>query len=308
MPQYRVGLFWNQFTFGWSETYITRNVASSGLAPLVQGLLNARNTLLWRDFTNWVGVRISIFGDRRRSALYLPGIVKLREGGTLKVPDEGERVDLPSGFVEVPDQVRVALQVQMTYDDSRKVIRYIASIPDGVSKTEPGTYTFNQNADWGVKLQAFFDFLVSESFAIAARVTAPTAPEVQARDLVLEAAAPGRLGVAVRTADAPPIAEGDLIHLRGFRRSLDHPGISLNGKFYVSVVNTTLLTNRTIYFLRGTEGQDPNNWKVLGKVQQVLYGTFPIQLINPHRVGVHKRGRPSLSPRGRRVTRRSLDP
>lgn len=304
MPAYRVTCFYNQYVMGWSETYITRTVSASNAAALITQLVQNRNEILWNN-ASWVGVRVAIESDRRRSSVYLPGVSTFDGGGTITVPATGA-FDNPTS-TEKADQLRAVMQFNVGFDDTRKVLRYLSSIPDALSATEAGTLQKDRAPQWWQKWVAFAGFLVAQGFQIRARTKPPADPEFQGRNLVLQAAAPGLLGVAVDAAPAPNIVLGDRVHLRGWRRK-NRGGISLNGQFFVVSVNTTLIPDQVVFFLRGTAGQDPDDWKILGTIQRVRFGLFAMQNINHHRVGIHKRGRPTMAPHGRRLSRLTLDP
>lgn len=306
MARHRVTMFFNQSVLGWSETYVSRDVAGTGAADLFQRLINRRNDLLFHDEHKWVGVRDALVGLTRQSNVYLPGESKYIGGGSIIVPAQGNRVDLP-GVVEDPDLVGTSLQYLVRFDGNRKAIRYLVGLPDGVSRTQPATMNFLLNPDWKSKFDAFVAQLSSDSWAVQG-IVAPTAVNnVPVQALVVHDPAPGILGVGMLSATLPALGDPPLVHLRGFRRR-GRGGISLNGKFYVDSVNTTLRSGLTFWFLRGTAGVNPDDWKILGKVQPVQSDFFTIQSAVEYRVGGHRRGRPSMAPRGRRLARLTLDP
>lgn len=306
MANHRVTFFFNQSVMGWSETYISKDVAANGAAAVIQRLINARNQILWREENKWVGVRDAIVGLTRNSQAYLPGSNKYFGGGTLTVPAQGQRVSL-GGSTETPDQLRAVLQFLVIFDGTRKAIRYLSGIPDGLSQSEPGTFNLTANPDWVSNFNAFLDLLVSDGWRVQGIVAPTPLNNVPVQALVVHDPAPGLLGIGMTSATLPALGDPPLVHLRGFRRR-GRGGVSLNGKFYVDSVNTTLRSGLTFWFLRGTSGNNPEDWKVLGKVQPVVNSDFAIQSTRIYRVGIHKRGRPSMAPRGRRLARLTLDP
>jgi hypothetical protein len=313
MPRWKIDPVWNQHVMGVSESYITGVVSDSVLATTVANLIDRRNAMLYRDYHHWVGIRVSrmptdlnVTQPARESRVYLPGVNELDTGGKVTVPARGGAVDV-TGFLSPPDQLRAVLQYRVKYDDTRSTIRYLSGIPDGVSLTEPGTFSFAGNLGWGNELSAFSAFIVANCYVVALLNTGDY-DTVPARKLSLAGASPSALVVSVDTASAKPIAVGNKIMLTGFRRKAGKPGPSLNGTFYVDAISTTVFTGLTSYTLRIDPITDPSDWKVFGTVRKKGYGYFSIQKVDPYRVGIHQRGRPSLAPRGRRLTRLTLDP
>jgi len=314
MPVYRVTPMFNQSVMGWSETYYTRgNVSPSSMATQITTLMDQRTSIMWSN-QEVVGIRIADLGTspgplltKRKSVFFTPGNWPFPgTNSVMTIPHRGK--NLLSGVLtgSHPDQVRAALHMRLTYGGGFNTIRYLVGFPDIDSHTEPGNLNFNGDPSWLPKWLAFIGHL-SSVWAIRARTPISVDPKVPVENLVTQESAPSLLGVVVDAATSPSYSTGTKIHLEGFRPR-DRGHISLNGKYYVASVNTTLMAGKRIYYLRGVSGQVPDDWKILGTVQKVDYGIYPIEGIEPIRIGIHKRGRPSAAPRGRRLTRTTLDP
>lgn len=306
MPVYRITTGYGQANMGWSETWWI-----SGDAPAVVGTLNKELTLraqmLW-DYDYFIGVRIATEGSRRKS-IYLPA-------GTRFWPESGTNVIIPAtgartgtGLATRADQVRAAMQLRVTYAGGLQTLRYLVGVPDSISSTEPATDDLAGNPDWVQKYQAWRDAIVNDGWMIKALERAPGQPEPLIRSMQLQEAAPGLVGVGVLTGETIGAVPGDRVHIRGQRKKPSaHDKRTMNGVWVVDSVNTTLVTGQVIYFLRNSEGIDPTQFRYLGTVQKQAYVFADVTAINVHRVGIHKRGRPFGSPRGRRLTHASLDP
>ncbi|NJO56135.1 MAG: hypothetical protein HC834_07025 [Rhodospirillales bacterium] len=312
MPIYQVTPIFGQTVMGASETYISRLVSAPAAAAAINLLVAKRNDILYRDYHYWQGVRVSIYDTKRRSTAYLPGTSNFPGGGQIVVPSRGTfiatggAVPDPASETTRPDQFRAVMQYRISYDTDRSTIRYLSGIPDSMSGTEAGTLQKQADPAWWTKWEAFAGHLVSAGWQIRARHRGPY-DEHAASGLVVREAGPAQLGVVVPALPDLGYEVGNKVHLKGWRR-MGRGGLSLNGKYFIDNVNTTQISGSRIYFLRGTEGQDPAQWKILGTIQLVGYDTFPIEDVNHHRVGIHKRGRPTMAPRGRRLTRLTLDP
>jgi hypothetical protein len=308
--------FFNQSVMGAAERYITPDTGYDGMVSLLKSLILRRNQLLFEQH-QWVGIRVSILptadqlmGETRtlrQSFVLLPGIVQVPPGRTrINVPAIGT---IPGvNFVgATPDQFRAVLQQRTTFSDNRHSITYMSMIPDAVSFTEPQPLHLKGNPAWEAAYDALRKFLVEEDFQVKALTSLTVDPIANATGLVREAAVPNRLGVRVATAGAPAIAVGNRVAVQKFKRFLGNKP-SLNGTFFVESIDTTTQPGSTIFYLRGTEGLDPTMWKVLGTIRRKRYTYFGLNRLDPYRVGIHKRGRPSLAPRGRRQTRVTYDP
>jgi hypothetical protein len=311
MTVYRVTFGFQNSIYGATETYYSREFGTvASFCDSLAFLIDKRNELV-NVTTNWVGVRISQYSGagvnrRRRSKLFPPGTYKLnRDGFSLVVPAVGgyDTVALNSK----PDQSRACLQIRLTYDTDRSVMRYLAFVPDNVLYGEPASVQLDKNVVWQSRYNIFVDRVTNGDWQLQARRTGGVYDPQPIREWVQAAVAPLNLGVAIPAASALPAGIGDKIHVKNSRRK-GTDKLSYNGKYYVAGVNTTLSPDNVIYYLRGTESGDASSVKLLGTVEPVAYQLYVIQGITPLRAGVHKRGKPFTTPLGRRKTRVSLDP
>lgn len=309
---YRVTLFMNQSVMGWSETWWTTGAVSvQQMASQLNVLLERRAAIL---FTNqeFVGVRIAEIGAslttlnvRRKSIVYPPGEWRYIDSNeVITVPVRGNRS--ASGVQDRPDQVRSALHLRLFYGEGYSTVRYLVGCPDGISVTEPGTVNLNAVPGWVKDLGGYFE-AIKTSWGIMGRAGSDVNAVIDAEDLTVQQAAPSLLGVKTGAAITTLPGERLKIHLRNFRPYFKQPK-SLNGSYYVHSINTTLEPGKWIYYLRGTAGIDPATIKILGNVQKVGHTIYGVEQVQAVRVGIHKRGRPSLAPRGRRLSRASYDP
>lgn len=309
MPQYRFTAMFNQSVIGWSETYWSRGLVSPpSMASLITAYMDARTAFLFSN-QEVVGIRCAeieaagIPGAtvKRKSFFLTPGNwVFPGTASQILIPSRGKRL-LASGFN--PDQVRAAIQMRLTYDVGYTATRYLAGISDQVSYTEPGTVSLGGDSSWTAAYTNYLNHLAT-AWAIRARTNVTIDPEVPVEDLVSATTGPSVMGVVCATGSGPTLLMSKKVALKGFRpcrRSVP----SINGTYRVSSINTTQIPGKIIYFLRGTEWVVPSDYNTLGTIQQVNYVIQSIQGVYTMRVGIHKRGRPSAAPRGRRLTRES---
>lgn len=314
MPVYRITTYWNQSTLGVSETWWTNgNVATTAISARIQNFVNLRAAMMF-DNQEFVGFRIADLGtlengfsQKRKSIYFIPGKQTL-PGVTAPIifPARGLQ-SIATGPLK-PDQLRAAMQLRLIHSDGSQTIRYLAGIPDQVSNYEPASLDINVTPGYAISLNNFLAELAT-NWAIVARTTQTTDPYLPVTKALRQESSPSLFGVAVNAAGSPTpnIAVRDQVHLRDF---LSRPRVpSVNGsKWQVDSINTTLLPGYLVYFLGASSAVDPSIIKKLGTIQRVRYRLAPIQLVQPVRVGIHKRGSPSPTPRGRRVTRPTLDP
>jgi hypothetical protein len=293
---------------GVSETYWTPDVLGSSASSLVEQMLNLRSQMLW-NYQQFVGVRIAIEGSRRRSTLLLPGRAFWPDAGVfITIPIQGTR----SGLTESTraDQLRAVIQDRWLFANDRATTRYLAGVPDAATVTEPATLDMNDATSWWKAHSNFTAFLTGSGFQIRAQQLPPQISVYNVVGVVQQQAAPGLIGIQISTTAAPPIVKGGKIALQGMRAAKGTRGSTMNGTWYVDSVDTTQATTFSTVYLRNSQGIDPEAQRFTDKtiLRPVVYSLYPIQQIVSQRAGIHKRGRPSIAPRGRRLTRPSLDP
>lgn len=304
MPRFRVTLGFLKHTMGPTETYISPVLSLPNATAAVQALITKRNAML-PNVVQWTGVRISQEGVKRRSVFYPPGsYFPFVEGQSLVVPATGTAT--VSQVAYKPDQTRACLHMRLTYDTDKRVIRYFNFPPDGITVDEPNPIDFGANVAYGIFLDTFWNHLKTTSWAIKGRRSDAGYTPIDIVDWVQAAAAPQNLGIVLPNLPAPGLNRNDKVTISGVKRR-GFEKSSYNGTYIIHSVNTTLVPDSIVYYLRGTEGGDPTSIKLMGKVQKLGYDYHAIQGFEAVRVGVHKRGKPLGSPSGRRVKRVSLN-
>lgn len=305
MPRYRVTLGFIKYTYGPTETYISKDLTLNTVTPAVQALITARNKMHFQD-TLWAGVRISTEGAKQRSVFYPPGDYEpFVTGQLLTVPPRG--LIVPNIETTRADQAKSCLQIRLTYDVDRRCIRYLALPPDSVLMDEPESVNLDANGAYSTAFGEFRALLIGSAWAIKGRMRTALFAEIPIENWVQSATSPTDVGVVIPSLPAPGIKVRDFISIKGVRRKgLDR--LSYNGRYIVSALNTTLLPDKTIVYLRGTEIGDPASVKLLGTIQRIGHDYFPILNMEGLRAGTHKRGKPLGSPRGKSQKRPTLDP
>lgn len=306
--QYKITHMINQSVMGASETWYTPDWSTSQAISYIQQMLQNRMALLPKT-TSTVGVRIAAYGAKRQSvALLPPQDIFPGTNFLLRIPTYGSYANETTNVGS--DQFRAALQIRCQYNNTRSVIRYLAGIPDGISNVEPATVNFANNPKWKQAYDQWWGQLVNAGFSINAKsITGNNAPAT-VTGVTTMAAAPSLLGIVLPAATAPPIVQGSQVQLQHFRPAKFTRSPTINGGWTVDSTNSTLTPGSLIVYLRNSSTIDPNTVRItaLSTIQLLGYQLYPIQQVAWVRVGIHKRGRPSMAPRGRRLARPTLDP
>lgn len=308
MSVYKVTLMWNQSIMGVSESWYSPDVDIPGLAKVLPRMLSARFQMLYPN-QYMVGVRVALYGSKRQSVVLLPPYDALPQStDVIQLPTAGGQK--PGRLGLGPDQLRSVLQYRVYYGDTRTAIRYLSGIPDSISATEPATLRPNSGIPWWQAYNYWVERLTADGWQIRARaVTGPNAP-ASVSGVTAMAAAPSLLGIVLPAATAPPIVQGSQVSLQHFRPAKFTRSATVNGTWTVDSTNATLAPGSLIVYLRNSGTIDPTTVRLtaLSTIQLIGYSLFPVQKIGWVRVGIHKRGRPSMAPRGRRLARPTLDP
>lgn len=322
----RVTLFMEFRGFGASETYYSAADLDPALeSDWVHNLTNARMDCAPTD-CSLMAVRMSDALRTRESQLIIPPGGLSLHGNTVLIPGQGT-FNPAAESTRAPILYRDALQVRVRYDTIRFTSRYMTPVPRIVTYAEPLTYQPAMSGPWVAVFTNFRNYVLARpgsgspvACAIRARVPIPLAPPPPTPDpyRILRwrqmSAAPSYLGVVMLSTSVVGWAVGDKVHVYNTRirspqwaQGARLP--SLNGNWFIDGVDVDqpALGQSTIW-LRGTAGIDPLLIKNLGRAFKVSYGIYPMQSFEGIRVVPHKRGRPSTLPRGRRLTRVSLDP
>ncbi|MHB8735443.1 MAG: hypothetical protein ACYC6M_09100 [Terriglobales bacterium] len=308
MSIYKMTTMWNESIMGVSESWYTPDVTPSQLVTLLTKYHSARFACMY-DNQYMVGVRLALYGSKRQSTVLIPpldninGVVQ-----NVALPLHGA---LKSGTLTGgPDQLRSVIQTKVQFNDTRQAIRYHSGVSDLITTTEPGGINQGRDPSWWQLFQNFQSFVSQNGLQVRARsITGPNAP-ASVIGVTSQAAAPSLLGIVLPAATAPPIVQGSQVSLQHFRPAKFTRNATVNGTFTVDSINTTLVPGNLIVYLRGTGTIDPNTVRLtaLSTIQLIGYQLYPVQKYTYIRVGIHKRGRPSMSPRGRRLARPTLDP
>lgn len=308
MAVYKVSLMWNQSVMGVAETWYTPDQSQNSLQKTIETMLALRSQCLFR-IQPFVGVRLSLYGAKRQSKVILPPSgVFLDSFNPLQVPASGTLAG--SGQTTRPDQLRAVIQCTIGYSDTRRTIRYFSGVPDGFTVTEPATFDPGAAGQWGTAFQAFRSYITDNGWQIQARQITGAYAAVPVNGVSVQAAAPSLIGISTVAASAPPFIVGERVALSHFRPKKGTRGLTMNGMWTIDSINNTLVPGNVIVYLRGSAGIDPDSIRFTASstIQRVGYQLYPVQEFNLYRVGIHKRGRPSLAPRGRRLSRPTLDP
>jgi hypothetical protein len=305
---YKVTTIWNQSVMGVSETWYTPDQSDASIQKTIQQMIALRSNCMYQ-IQPFVGIRVSLYGAKRQSKVILPPGGPLADPfNFLQVPATGT---LPGGTSTTrPDQLRAVIQLTIAYNNTRRTLRYLSGIPDAYSVTEPATFNPGAAGAWGTAFDQWRSYLVNTGWQIQARLLTGDYTPAPVIGVTVQAAAPSLLGIVVVAATAPAFAQGQKVALSHFRPKKGTRDLTVNGMWTIDSVNTTLVPGNLIVYLRNSSGIDPDSVRFTANstIQRVGYGLFPVQSINPYRVGIHKRGRPSLAPRGRRLSRPTLDP
>lgn len=315
MP-YKMTYYWNQSVMGVSETWIFSANTPSGAATQINGWLAARQLLMF-DNQFSVGIRISqvnlngpfVAPSTRKSYLGKPGASIYVPGGAnpINLFTNGKNSSTPGA--NQPDTVRQCLMYKVQYNGSFETQRYLSGIPDGITYTEPQTINWGNQSLWLSNWNAFRTF-VTANCQIQYQTMATALNRIAVNGLVNASTAPSYLGIQVAGGSLGTVVPGTKIHLRGFRPPKGTRNATINGVWTVnSYVAGTSGGLDTIY-LNNSQALTPDMISLRGTptAQLVTYQLSSIDALLSAAIVPHKRGRPTLAPRGRRLTRYTLDP
>lgn len=303
MAAARVTFYFGQAQTGWSETWWYPPGISTALYAKTE--IHARNRvdMLVANHT-LIAVRITEEGANRSTRLFLSGGETLIDGTGqfINLPSRGKEDGVGTAVEGPPDQVRAAMHLEVIKNGRRIGLRYLAGIPDKVSLTEDPTLGGSVQSIWWEHFAKYRQMLVNEGWAIKALDKGPDYPLIDVIGYRLRAAAPSVLGVVIPLAQPWTNTQGKKAALQGVkmvRRGLASP----NKTWIIDGTEVDTPNGTRTVWLRGTEEFDPSTFLTLGKVRAVSHTYVVPTLIEPIRVGIHKRGKPFGSPVGRRVTR-----
>lgn len=313
MPRYTVTIGMAQASIGGNEAYISPDLTDDNATAAVQELLRLRRQCLPAACI-FTGVRISKAAvltapsdNKQKSAFNPPGSYHpFRRDHTLLIYSNGNLVDT-EGTKTAGDQARACLQVRLTYDVDRRVIRYFNFVPDGVLQREPNSVNMNAVPAWKTNFDNFWKFLIDNHWAIKARNRGDGFGEFQIKGWVQAATAPFNVGVLVEQSPTPGLEVNDRVAIRGVRRR-GTDKTSYNGVYTVRNFVLAYEGSKNAYFLLASETGDPASVKKNGFLRKVGYTYYDIGHYEAIRAGIHKRGKHLGTPSGRRLKRVLLDP
>lgn len=305
---YKITLYFYGGMYGFSESYWWQSTGGNGPWGLIAKMVSLRMAMMYSDF-GLAGVRISIVGKQRASYLLLPGENNLGTGyPQIILPETGTYV---SAVVEQSsDQIRACMQVRALYGGGYKAIRYLVGVPKVTGYSATGALRPNAHPKWYDAWTTFRDWLLANSFGMMARsVAAPYNPAVIS-SLVVGGSSSNLIGVVIPGQTVAPNVPPGQIQISRCRPPKGTRDLSLNGLWMVDSVVSTLNPASVTYYLAGSAGILPTSVRLTPKsTGQIVNPVFyPWTTLNVLRIGIHKRGRPSLAPRGRQLKRVTLDP
>lgn len=309
MPAYRFSVILNDQILGGSETLYTQSGSADTAAVAIQKYINARNACLYPSMSI-VGVRVSVFGQKRSSVLIYPPGDPIPGGKTaLKIPAAG--AVNTGGNAALGDAIwRDALQYRIGYNDTYYAQRYLAGIPSAVIGSQRSTYNPGAFDGWSKAVNTFLGLIASGGYQVLALSrTGPNQPTA-IQSVVQQQAAPGYIGIQVASFTGAAFAQGGRVLIQGMRPPKGQRLPTINGQWTVDSVVTTSNPNTTTIYLRGSSSIDPAAQRITPYSTISLWGKqlYPIQSATWVAVVPHKRGGPSIRVRGRRLSRPSLDP
>lgn len=309
MANYKCVFITNKNVMGASEAFVTPDVAPGSAANMINDFVKKRSALMFQDQA-WQGVRVSQVGSRQLSTLIIPPGGYTVDGNTfITIPAYGSLKNDISGQRE--SQFRDVLQYLIYFGSNRKAVRYLSGIPKEVIGNEPLAYGAYGGSAWATALSAYFSYLGSSGWGIWTQQIPPPNGYWSVKGIVQDAAAPQNLGIQLFTGSGIPGANQTRFALSKFRPAKGQRASTLNGTWYLDHIDTSTVSPSGYFtlYLRNSSTIDPTQQNFTDKstVRAVTYAFSDITYAIGLRTGIHKRGRPSTAPHGRRIRIPSLD-
>jgi hypothetical protein len=324
-------VFFEGHGFGASESWYVNSNDPAIVVGAINPYLSLRSQMLFSD-CEIQGVRIgnSTMTDvesdgkdaLRQSQPYLPGTHPYGPAGDkLVIPQTGKFTPVDETRQEA--FANIAVNERIGFNTGKFTTRYVVWPPAAdINRDLSGGNLAKESAWFGLlgKLQNLITATGSPPVAggplwIKARTPSTISNTYNIRKWVLQGPAPANVGFIALNSQTGTFAIGDLVHIRGTKRkpAVTNTGatklVSLNGSYYIDdILLDTPSTGLSTVFLAGTNGVDTASIKLLGNFQLVRFQLFAATSARAVRIRTHKRGKPSLVPRGRRLSRRSVDP
>lgn len=308
MNTYKVTFYFSAGSFGWTESYWVQGSSFTYACQQLVKLCNLRMAMYYQ-YVALAGVRVSQVGAQRSSFLLLPGENNLGDQiGFFTLPFIGTYI---SAIVdETSDQVRVALQARCVFNGGYKSIRYFVGCPEAIGYPTTGGLIPNAHMKWYQLWIAFKTELLATHWGVMARSTVPPYKPSVMGSLTVGGSTGNLLGVVIPNAAVPPNVPPGSVQISRCRPPKGTRELSLNGTWMVDSITTSTTPPSITVFLAGSAGVLPSSVRLTPKstLQFINPIFYPFNAVNALRVGIHKRGRPSLAPRGRQLKRLTLDP
>lgn len=306
---YRFTVITNASVFGASTTLLTNDVTVTRARAAIQAYVTALNNTMYAN-QSILAVRVGIYGTPRSSVLVIPPTGRIPgDTATLNIPPYGA-IALDAESYGPPAIFRCAVQYRVTYNNTYTASRYLPQPPRGVIGTDPSAFAFGSGNPWITDFAKFLTLLENGTYFLVGRSRTGNYAQQSIVGLVQSGADPSLLGVVIAGGGTSAIAQGAKVIVEKTRPPKGVRGPTINGTWIVDSVVTTTTPNITTIFLRSSQAVQPAMVRITAFSRISAYGTQPyaIQDTEILRVVTHKRGRPSIAPRGRRLSLGTLDP
>ena len=325
MANWKFEIFLGKSGFGPTEDYLTTDMDAATARSTLISLLGLRKAIL-PALWEFGGVRVGVLGQLRASTILLPGLQPFPDGaGSITIPSVGAYSGEVADSFGLP--VRYDLQLRARYNTRHYANRYLSGLPRDLVDGEPATVHLERVPLWASGYIRYLAYLSRSTispftalFGVYARVPIPDQPAPPAPDpqRILrwsqQDVPPSNLGATILAANLGDITVGSKVHVYGTRTKVVNfaegaRAPNPNGAWYVDAISTfTGPPSGFTLFLRGTTQFSADSIKILGRLWPVTFTVYPIEAVTTQRALSRKRGKSSLVPRGRRLTRVSADP
>lgn len=309
MTVYRFSPIWGQTWVGASESYITPDCNAATAQNHFNSIQSGRMSML--PNTAYVfGWRWGVFGGNFKSVVLRPPFSRFPPTNVKigVIANGAQPVTASSGW---PPLMNVSLQVNAQFGSSlpRFARKYIAGIPTNVIGGQPATYQPMGNTAWDKLLNNFLQYQVDNFFQIVGQ-NQESFPAAPIAGLTVQQAAPGLIGLQINTGSALNWQPGNRLAVQHLRPAKGTRNPTLNGQWTIDSVAFNNSAGQFTAYLRGSAGIDPTAQRTTAASRAFIVAQklYPILELDGILVTGHKRGKVSGVPRGRRLSRPSLDP
>jgi hypothetical protein len=330
--RFKFSVFFVRAGVGWSESWYTREGTAEACILTMEKYMGLRQKMLppsWSIMGLRAG-RTSLSTAEtdgrdalRQSQVYYPTVREFEKGPqTIKVPGDGTFT--PAGNPGQEVIPNVCLQERITFDTNRSTSRYLVGVPLLDLTDTPGGDNLAGQDLWKGFLDQL-EVLVRGDDTEAGRggplfIKARTGSIINTNTWSIKGwglteSYPSDVFFVTGTDQLGSLAIGDLVHIRNSKLipSVSFGGAAkqqqMNGTWYVGSIALGVPAGGFAQVtLKGTKGIPAQQMKNFGTWQRVRFALFPVQNMQDVRLRTHKRGKPTLVSRGRRLSRIKLDP